>query len=76
MYNNGDSDFYKNIITKSERVAIDDITNAQLVKLGDLEVSAPRDILAYLNNHYGKVRKDIPEEMKVNHRPSKLKFRE
>lgn len=76
FYNNTDSGICKNIITKSERVAIDDITHAQQVKLGNLEVAAPRDLLAYLNNHYGKVRKDIPEEMKVSHRPSKLKFKE
>lgn len=76
MFNKSRSDFYKNIITKSERVAVDDITHTQLVKLGDMEVAAPRNLLAYLNNHYGKVRKDIPEEMKVNHRPSKLKFKE
>ena len=76
MFNNSRSDYYKNIITKSERVAVEDITHSQLVKLGDLEVAAPRDLLAYLNNHYGKVRKDIPEEMKVSHRPSKLKFKE
>ena len=76
FFNNSSSSFYKNIITKSERVAIADITHTQLVKLGNLEVAAPRDLLAYLNNHYGKVRKDIPEEMKVNHRPAKLKFKE
>ena len=76
MFNNCHTYFYKNIITRSERVAVDDITHTQLVKLGELEVAAPRDLLAYLNNHYGKVRKDIPEEMKVNHRPSKLKFKE
>ena len=76
MFNSSRSDYYKNIITKSERVAVEDITHSQLVKLGDLEVAAPRDLLAYLNNHYVKVRKDIPEEMKVSHRPSKLKFKE
>lgn len=76
LFNGSRSACYKNIITKSERVAADDIIHPQLVKLGSLEVAAPRDLLAYLNNHYGKVRKDIPEEMKVNHRPSKLKFKE
>lgn len=75
-FNNTDARICKNIITKSERVAIDDITHAQQVKLGNLGVAAPRDLLAYLNSHYGKVRKDVPEEMKVNHRPAKLKFKE
>ena len=66
----------KNIITKSERVPIEDIEKAQIVTLGPLQVSAPRDLLLYLNNHYGSVRKDIPDEMKVSHRPEELVFPE
>lgn len=76
FFNSTDAKLCKNIITKSERVAIKDISHTQLVKLGDLMVAAPKDLLAYLNNHYGKVRKDVPDEMKVNHRPAKLKFKE
>ena len=64
----------KNIITKSERVPIEDVKQAQTVTLGPLQVSAPRDLLLYLNNHYGSVRKDIPDEMKVSHRPEELVF--
>lgn len=76
FFNNSETEIYKNIITKSERIASYDVTHAQLVKLGNLEVAAPKDLLTYLNNHYGKVRKDIPDEMKVSHRPLKLKFKE
>ena len=64
----------KNIITKSARVPIEDVTQAQSVTLGALQVSAPRDLLLYLNNHYGSVRKDIPDEMKISHRPEELAF--
>lgn len=66
----------KNIITKSERVPIEDVKQAQTVALGSLQVSAPRDLLLYLNNHYGSVRKDIPDEMKISHRPEELVFPE
>ena len=66
----------KNIITKSERLPIEDVKQAQTVPLGSLQVSAPRDLLLYLNNHYGSVRKDIPDEMKVSHRPEELSFPE
>lgn len=66
--------FCKNIITKSERVPIEDVTQAQSVTLGALQVSAPKDLLLYLNNHYGSVRKDIPDEMKISHRPEELAF--
>ena len=66
----------KNIITKSERVPIEDVKQAQSVTLGSLQVSAPKDLLLYLNNHYGSVRKDIPDEMKISHRPEELIFPE
>ena len=66
----------KNIITKSERVPIEDVKQAQSVTLGSLQVSAPKDLLLYLNNHYGSVRKDIPDEMKISHRPEELVFPE
>lgn len=64
----------KNIITKSEHLPIEDIKQAQNVTLGPLQVCAPRDLLLYLNNHYGSVRKDIPDEMKISHRPEELVF--
>lgn len=64
----------KNIITRSERVPIRDVTQPQSVTLGPLQVSAPRDLLLYLNNHYGSVRKDIPDDMKTSHRPEELSF--
>ena len=62
----------KNIITKSERLPIADVEQSQTVALGPLRVSAPCDLLLYLNNHYGSVRKDIPDEMKISHRPEEL----
>jgi lipopolysaccharide cholinephosphotransferase len=62
----------KNIITRSEHLPIADIEHTQTVALGPLQVCAARDLLLYLNNHYGSVRKDIPDEMKVSHRPEEL----
>lgn len=76
MFNGKNLPLCKNIITKSERVPIKDIKQSQIVTLGPLQVSAPRDLLLYLNNHYGSVRKDIPDEMKVSHRPEELVFPE
>ena len=71
-FNGRDLNEVKNIITKSEHLPIEDIEQAQVVPLGPLQVCAPRDLLLYLNNHYGSVRKDIPDEMKVSHRPEDL----
>ena len=76
MFNGKDLPLCKNIITKSERLPIEDVKQSQIVTLGPLQVSAPRDLLLYLNNHYGSVRKDIPDEMKVSHRPEELAFPE
>ena len=76
MFNGKDLPLCKNIITKSERLPIEDVKQSQNVTLGPLQVSAPRDLLLYLNNHYGSVRKDIPDEMKVSHRPEELAFPE
>ena len=73
-FNGRDLSEVKNIITKSEHLPIEDIKQSQTVPLGPLQVCAPRDLLSYLNNHYGSVRKDIPDEMKVSHRPEDLVF--
>ena len=74
MFNDKKLDEVKNIITRNERLPITDVVEAQTVALGPLQVKAPRDLLLYLTNHYGTVRKDIPDEMKVSHRPEELSF--
>ena len=76
MFNGCRLDEVKNVITKSEHLPAADVTEAQTVTLGPLQVRAPRDLLLYLTNHYGQVRKDIPDEMKVSHRPEELVFPE
>jgi lipopolysaccharide cholinephosphotransferase len=72
IFNGRNLNEVKNIITRSEHLPIADIEQTQTVTLGPLQVEAPRDLLLYLNNHYGSVRKDIPDEMKVSHRPEEL----
>lgn len=72
IFNGRNLNEVKNIITRSEHLPIADIEHTQTVTLGPLQVCAPRDLLLYLNNHYGSVRKDIPDEMKVSHRPEEL----
>ncbi len=64
---------YKNVLTTSERIDISSAEHPQRVVLGPLQVDAPADLMAYLTEHYGQVRKDIPEEQRVSHRPAKLK---
>jgi lipopolysaccharide cholinephosphotransferase len=76
IFNGRNLNEVKNIITRSEHLPIADIEHTQTVTLGPLKVEAPRDLSLYLNNHYGSVRKDIPDEMKVSHRPEELVFPE
>lgn len=52
----------------------DSVRNPQRRRFGRLEVKVPRDLEAYLHHHYPVLRKDIPEEQKVNHAPLKLSF--
>jgi hypothetical protein len=73
-YNGGTCTECKNIITRSEHLPKKNATNTQRMPLGPLMVQAPRDVLLYLNNHYGSVRKDYPVELQTNHCPAELKF--
>jgi lipopolysaccharide cholinephosphotransferase len=66
----------KNIITHSEHLPKKNATDTQRMPLGPLMVQAPKDILQYLNNHYGSVRKDYPIELQTNHCPAVLYFGE
>lgn len=73
-YDDSGSSECKQTLTVSEHLPLTDATETVRMPLGPLEVSAPRNIVNYLTNHYGKIRKDYPEELRVNHRPSILKF--
>lgn len=64
----------KNAICENERIPVEDILNAEERMFGPLKTFAPRNLQAYLTNHYGHVEKDIPEEKRISHRPMKLKF--
>ncbi len=41
---------------------------------GRLTIKVPADLDGYLHHHYPVLRKDIPDEQKVNHAPLKLSF--
>ena len=73
-FNRCDTAYCKNIITTNDKVLRTDVANPQQVALGNIQVNAPRNLLDYLHNHYPDLRKDIPDEEKINHRPDKLQF--
>lgn len=72
---NGRGDYYKNIMTKSDKVRILDIQESQRLKFGPLIVAAPNHLKDYLLNHYGSITKYLPKEQQINHRPSCLEFK-
>ena len=75
-FSNWQSDYYKNIITTNDKVATIDIADVQSVTFGPLMVDAPKNLLIYLKTHYPHLVKDVPDEMKINHRPDTLSFGE
>ena len=68
--------YIKNIMTKSDKVLVTDVTPPQMAKFGPLEVAAPQHLKEYLLTHYGSIAKYLPKEQQVNHKPYCLKFPE
>lgn len=73
-YNGREAEFINFINTKVDHIEIESIENMQKVRLGGLIVKAPNNLERYLKRHYPKLRKYIPKEEQVNHRPIALKF--
>lgn len=73
---NGDTKCHRvNVVRLGLDVAeYESVRNPQRRTFGRLTVKVPRDLEAYLHHHYPVLRKDIPEEQKVNHAPLKLSF--
>ena len=74
LFNRSAHVYCKNVATPTERLKVEEAEHPQLLKLGPLMVSAPADLEAYLHAHYPVLKKDIPEEQRINHRPDHLVF--
>lgn len=74
-FNSGNSHTYYNIVmTKVDHIDIKDVENLKKEKFGDVEVYIPDNVETYLRRHYPNLRKEIPEEEQVTHRPQILSF--
>lgn len=73
---NGDSRCtYANVVRLGiDKASYDSLRNPRKAPFGPIEVNVPRDLEEYLHHHYPTLRKDIPEEQKVNHAPLRLSF--
>ena len=69
-----DSGRCKNIVTKSDIVPIADVNPPQQMPFGPLMVNVPQHLKEYLLTHYGTIKKDLPKEQQINHKPYCLKF--
>jgi len=74
-FNKGRGHTYYNIVmTKVDHIAVNDVDNPKKEKFGNTEVYVPDNIETYLRHHYPNLRKDLPEEEQVTHRPMTLSF--
>ncbi len=75
VFNNGNKHTYYNIVmTKVDHIAVKDTENLQSVRFGSAEAYVPDNVETYLRRHYPNLRKEIPEEEQVTHRPMILSF--
>lgn len=74
LYNKRNTKYYNLIPMPRDHIRVECIRNARLVPFGPLIVTAPDDLETYLRHHYPNLRRHIPEEEKVNHRPETLSF--
>lgn len=74
VYNNHGHRYCKNIMTRSDKVLVHDITPPRIAQFGPLETMVPQNLESYLLTHYGKIQKHLPKEQQINHKPSQLSF--
>ncbi len=66
---------YVNIVRMPrDMIAREAVENRRLVPFGGMMLWAPSDMETYLRNHYGNIRKWLPEELQLNHAPEILAF--
>ena len=73
---NGDERYLRaNVVRLPLDVAdYESLRNPKEAPFGRLTIKVPRDLEGYLHHHYPVLRKDIPDEQRVNHAPLKLSF--
>ncbi len=66
--------YYNMVLMPRDHISVASIENSQQVPFGPLTVTAPSDLETYLRHHYRNLRRHIPKEEQINHRPSFLEF--
>lgn len=73
-YNRRNTTYYNLIPMPRDHISVESLRNSRQVPFGPLMVTAPDDLETYLRHHYPNLRRHIPEEEKMNHRPEILSF--
>lgn len=75
LFNGGKGTYYNMVTQDRDHIAVESIEHPQQVRFGALEVTAPSDLEIYLRHHYPRLRRHIPKEEQVNHKPEIFSFR-
>jgi len=68
------STYYNMVLMPRDHIAVESIEHLDLVPFGPLQVYAPSNLETYLRHHYPRLRRHIPKEEQINHRPEYLEF--
>lgn len=74
FFNNGKGKNYNIVLMRRDHISRSSAENVVLRPFGPLMVYAPSDLTDYLHKHYPRLRKYLPKEEQVNHRPLELTF--
>lgn len=66
--------FYNIVLAPKDHIAVTTIEHPEQRPFGPLTVWAPSDLETYLRRHYRNLRRYIPKEEQMNHRPDELYF--
>ena len=74
MFNGWNTTYYNQAREFRDHISAVSLKNLQLVPFGPLQVYVPDDLETYLRHHYPNLRRTIPKEERLSHRPAELKF--
>ncbi len=74
LFNGWKTTYYNMVLMPRDHIVVQSIEHPQLLPFGPLQVYAPSDLETYLRHHYPRLRRHIPKEEQVNHRPARLAF--
>ena len=66
--------YYNLVLTTYDHIRVECVEHPEQRRLGPLTVWAPSDLEPYLRHHYPRLRRHIPKEEQINHRPDYLDF--